>query len=455
LGGVARLRLICLVLAALAIAVAALGPGAALAQAATDDTRLMDEDDSVVISVLDNDPGFTTHSQISAVSDPDHGTTSIAEGDSDGVSYTPDHDYCNSQVGGSPDTFTYTGDLGTATVSVTVTCLPDNPVANNDPPTPGDVFNVDEDSGPTPFDVLANDTDADGDAIEITSVSPPVAGGTASVVQGVGGARDQVSYTPKPDFCGGENVTYTINGGATATLSIEVHCKPDLPVANDDARTVAMSSGTTFLDVLSNDVDADGDEIPIVKVTQPLNGTASIVQGAADPGQNAIDQIAYTPNKDFCGTDRFSYTVRDDPPNGDIATVTVTVPCPVVSSGAGGSIGAGSVGAPPPLAKASAKAGKIKVKGTALTVPLTCTKAASCTISLGLSIAQDAKASKKKTVVIGKAKVTLKPGQKRTVTVKLNKAGKRTLKKSHKLKAKLKIVLGGKALTTRTVRFKA
>ena len=97
----------------------------------------------------------------------------------------------------------------------------------------------------------------------------------------------------------------------------------------------------------------------------------------------------------------------------------------------------------------------MKVAGTTLRVPLTCTKTASCAISLSLSIAQKVKTSKTKTVVIGKAKVTLKPGQKRTVTVKLDKAGRRTLKKSRTLKAKLKIVLGGKAFAARTVRFKA
>ena len=93
--------------------------------------------------------------------------------------------------------------------------------------------------------------------------------------------------------------------------------------------------------------------------------------------------------------------------------------------------------------------------GTTVKVPLSCTKAAACIVSLGLSTTENAKASKKKTVVIGKARATLKPGQKRTVTVKLNKAGKRKLKESRKLKAKLKVVLGGKTLTTRTVGFKA
>ena len=56
------------------------------------------------------------------------------------------------------DTFTYTLTPGssTATVSMTVTCVDDPPVAVNDAAT------VLEDSGGNAIDVLANDTDVDG-----------------------------------------------------------------------------------------------------------------------------------------------------------------------------------------------------------------------------------------------------------------------------------------------------
>ena len=78
-------------------------------------------------------------------------------GGGDGLTYEPDANYCNSQAGGTPDTFTYTLNGGRrATVSVTVTCVDDQPVAVNDSAT------VAEDSGATAIDVLANDTDVDG-----------------------------------------------------------------------------------------------------------------------------------------------------------------------------------------------------------------------------------------------------------------------------------------------------
>ena len=48
---------------------------------------------------------------------------------------------------------------------MTVTCVDDNPVAVNDPAT------VMEDSSATAVDVLANDTDPDGEAIDRVSRS--------------------------------------------------------------------------------------------------------------------------------------------------------------------------------------------------------------------------------------------------------------------------------------------
>ena len=69
---------------------------------------------------------------IDSVTQPANGTVVITGGGT-GLTYQPDPNYCNSQAGGSPDTFTYTLNGGsTATVSVTVTCVDDPPIAVND-----------------------------------------------------------------------------------------------------------------------------------------------------------------------------------------------------------------------------------------------------------------------------------------------------------------------------------
>ena len=75
-----------------------------------------------------------------------------------GLTYQPNPNYCNTQAGRHPRHVHLHAQPGgsTATVSVTVTCVDDPPVAVNDTAT------VLEDAAATAIDVLANDTDVDG-----------------------------------------------------------------------------------------------------------------------------------------------------------------------------------------------------------------------------------------------------------------------------------------------------
>jgi hypothetical protein len=92
----------------------------------------------------------------------------------------------------------------------------------------GDSATVAQDSGFTPIDVLANDA---GDAISITSVGTAGTHGQVTVTGGGSG----LSYKPDPGYCntGGsdpdDTFTYTVNGGSTATVSVEVTCTPVTP----------------------------------------------------------------------------------------------------------------------------------------------------------------------------------------------------------------------------------
>ena len=94
------------------------------------------------------------------------------------------------------------GHTGTATgtVNVTVTAVNDPPVANDDAAT------VAEDSSNNTIDVLANDTDTDGDTLSIGTVSDPPHG-TALIQGGV------VKYAPDANYNGSDSFTYTVNDG--------------------------------------------------------------------------------------------------------------------------------------------------------------------------------------------------------------------------------------------------
>ncbi len=141
-------------------------------------------------------------------------------------------------------------------------------------------------------DVLANDTDADGDTLTLTSVSADF--GTATIVDGL------VSYTPPEGFVGTVMVTYTVSDGmggtVTGTLVLTV-AENNIPVANDDSFTSQEDKSVT-LDVLSNDTDEDGDTLTITEVTASTGSVILLPSGElsyqAPANYNGVVTIEYT-----------------------------------------------------------------------------------------------------------------------------------------------------------------
>jgi hypothetical protein len=244
---------------------------------------------------------------VTGVTQPTDGSVTFT---ADDVDYTPGPDYCNAPGAAPDDTFTYTVTGGdSATVSVTVTCVNDTPTAVDDDRT------TDED---TPFSdpvtgagsPAANDTDVDADTLTVTSVSDPT-GGTVAIASG------QITFTPTADLCGTGAGSYDYvvsdgNGGTdSGTVTIDITCANDAPVANDDSRTVAEDSApTTFGALLDNDTDVESDPITITGASDPANGTTSFTAG----------DVTYTPDVNYCGPDSFTYTVN----GGDTATVSAS-----------------------------------------------------------------------------------------------------------------------------------
>ena len=161
------------------------------------------------------------------------------------------------------------------------------------------------------IDVLANDTDADGDPLTISTATDGGRGST-SIVGG------QIIYTPHPDTHGADTFAYVIDDGTgrTATASVIVTITPvnDPPVAAADAATTTEDTPTT-IDVLANDTDAEDDPLTITSTTDGTDGATAIAAG----------QITYTPNPDTNGTDTFTYTIDDGTGQTSTASVTVAV----------------------------------------------------------------------------------------------------------------------------------
>ena len=203
---------------------------------AVDDSSAVTEDSgATALAVRGNDDNADGGPlMVASASDPDHGTTALSGGD---VTYAPDANYCGN------DTFTYTLNGGdSATVSVTVACADDAPGAANDAAT------VAQGAPATPVDVLANDPDVDGGPKQVTGATQAPRGTTTATASGV-------TYRPDPLYCnsqpGGtpDTFTYTVNGGAQATVAMTVTCAGPQGEGEDTVRPVFASarlSPTTF-----------------------------------------------------------------------------------------------------------------------------------------------------------------------------------------------------------------
>jgi hypothetical protein len=168
------------------------------------------------------------------------------------------------------------------------------------------------------IDVLANDSDPDGDTHTVSAA----ANGSRGTVQVVNGGT-AIRYSPSANANGADAFTYTLSDahGATATGTVNLTVTPvaDPPAATNDAANT--SPGTPVaINVLANDSDPDGDALTVSAVTQPANGSAAITGG----GQN----VTYTPPAGFTGSASFAYTASDGNGGTSTATVTVTVTSP-------------------------------------------------------------------------------------------------------------------------------
>jgi hypothetical protein len=271
---------------------------------AVDDSASTNEDTMAWIQVRSNDTDAEGNTlTVTAVTQGSKGSVIINSGTS--VNYTP-----VANANGS-DMFTYTisdgkGGTDTATVFVTIIPVNDVPRANADSAT------TNEDT-PVTLDPRVNDTDADGDALTITSVSRPNRGSAAINADGT------VTYTPSANIYGSDSFGYTIvdgHGGTwSAIVSVSVTPVNDLPDARNDLPVTPEDTPIT-IPVLSNDIDIDGDTLTITAITQPSRGTAVLNNGTT---------ITYTPNLNINGSDSFTYTVSDGHGGSDTATVNVSM----------------------------------------------------------------------------------------------------------------------------------
>ena len=135
-----------------------------------------------------------------------------------------------------------------------------------------------------------------------------------------------IQYYPSPDFCGTDDFSFRAadqlwHQADPVVHTIQVDCVNDTPVAVNDSWS-AFAGIPLMINVLTNDTDVDTpyqvQTFTISGISMPSNGTLSINS----------NQLQYTPNLGYSGTDVFSYSMSDQSwalSNTGTVTVSVTI----------------------------------------------------------------------------------------------------------------------------------
>jgi hypothetical protein len=158
--------------------------------------------------------------------------------------------------------------------------------------------------------------DADGDTLQVVSVTDPTKGALSMTAPGV------YSYKPNHDYNGSDTFDFVVADGGgltTAAVTLNIGGVNDRPVAYDDYLVVA-ASGDTVVSAMGNDYDVDttyGDSISIDQILDgPDYGTASI--------NTENNTIVYT-KEETAGAkyDTITYQIIDESGATDQATIHI------------------------------------------------------------------------------------------------------------------------------------
>ncbi len=258
------------------------------------------------LSVLDNDfPSSTGVLTITAVTQPDNGTVSIAPGGQT-VIFTPDFGFFSPPN----EVFSYTIDDGTGktdSATVTVIVRPElvAPVAVDD------VFRVAAGSGANDLDVLANDLTGILGTMQLISVTAPGSGTATIDNNGTADPLDDfIVYTPDGTFDRGDQFEYTVsnlNGLSTATVTVF-----ESPTPSD----LGVNLGIGFEDLFGSPIDqvnVDDEFVMVVSIQDVRSGVTaadmgmfsafldvlydrSLVLPVVDPANPVGVEITYSPD---------------------------------------------------------------------------------------------------------------------------------------------------------------
>lgn len=187
---------------------------------------------------------------------------------------------------------------------------------------------------PVTINVVANDTDADGDINPSTvdlDVDTPGIQATATTPKGSYSVDNDgvVTFTPANDISGPATIKYTVSDSTDrvsnkANIDIDVQAVNAAPVAQDDTGATTNDKDVQ-INVLANDSDSDG-TLDTSKVD--LNPAMAGIQKSINKPEGAWTVskgvVKYKPKDTFVGSALLDYVVYDNE-NAASNTATVTI----------------------------------------------------------------------------------------------------------------------------------
>ena len=276
-------------------------------------------DDTLTLTVAENTPVGQNVGRAVTATDPDHDTLTYSLSGTD-VAYFDIAPATGQITVGSGATLNYESGATSYTVIVSVhDGSPDSTIddsidvtinvadANDAPEAVTDTLNINENSGSTHLNVIANDNDEDGDTLSINVVNGAAVISTPSKGTAVvkAGSTAEITYTPNSTATGPDTFTYEVSdgNGGTDVGTVNVTITP-LPSGSDDDPPV--NDSPRFNEGAS--------------VTRTVPEDAAVGTEVGDPvtaRDRNNDRLEYS----LSGTDRASFDI--DRSTGQLTTSTL------------------------------------------------------------------------------------------------------------------------------------
>ena len=278
----------------------------------TNDTAVVRAGDVVTVPVLDNDSSpaglnLSVDSQVSLVGD-ELGTAWVSENT---VRFR-----AGNQPGRTSYAYTAKDDQGQNASGVLTVEVRAQDAEHNSAPSPRNLEARTLAGSATNITVPLDGIDPDGDSVSLVGLNQAPSLGSVEI------NSSWLTYTPSEGATGTDTFTYVVEDRfgtqATGTVRVGVAQASPLnvaPVATDDL-VVAKPGRTVAVDVLSNDLDTDGDSLSLEG--DPVSSDPSLGVSTR-AGRLVLD----LPEKE--GNHSVTYTVSDGRGGTDTGTVTVQV----------------------------------------------------------------------------------------------------------------------------------